>query len=82
MSSRSHDAAMVDIFRKSPSYVNSLLLEVLRDSDTAELRILLRQLDAAFGRPKNESFGLYLGFEGHSINGITHGIRIGNFRFS
>ncbi len=46
---RSHDEAMAELFRADPAYAAELLAEVRRDGDPAELRVLLRQLAAAFG---------------------------------
>ena len=50
MSDRPHDKAMVEHFRANPSYAAELLAEVRRDGDLAELAILLRQTDEAFGQ--------------------------------
>lgn len=49
MIDRSHDTAMVEHFRADPTYVAELLAEVRRDGNPAELAILLRQMDEAFG---------------------------------
>lgn len=58
MKDRSHDKAMVEHFRASPSYAAELLAEVRRDGDPAELAILLRQTAEAFEqnapRPEKE----------------------------
>ncbi|KGU52057.1 transcriptional regulator [Xanthomonas citri pv. fuscans] len=48
MKDRSHNQAMAEQFRADPAYAAELLAEVRRD-DPAELRVLLRQLAAAFG---------------------------------
>jgi DNA-binding phage protein len=44
---KSRDEAMAELFRIDPSYGRALLAEVLRDGDSAELAILLRQLQKA-----------------------------------
>ncbi|AOL21941.1 hypothetical protein MOU_20605 [Xanthomonas citri pv. malvacearum str. GSPB1386] len=49
MKDRSRDQAMAEQFRADPTYAAELLAEVRRDGDPAELRVLLRQLAAAFG---------------------------------
>lgn len=47
--SRPHEEVMVDIFRDDPEFAIYLLNDVLRDGDSAELLMLLRQLTKAFG---------------------------------
>ncbi len=49
MKDRSHDTAMAEHFRSDPTYAAELLAEVRRDGTPAELAILLRQMDEAFG---------------------------------
>jgi probable addiction module antidote protein len=49
ITSRSHDDAMAEFFRKDPTYAVSLLNAVLADGEPAELLIVLRQMAKAFG---------------------------------
>ena len=46
---RSHDEAMVDLFRDDPSYAAELFSIVLEEGDPAELLIVFRQMTKAFG---------------------------------
>jgi len=48
MKDRSHDDAMVDLFRDDPSYAAELLRIVLEEGDQAELLIVFRQMAKAF----------------------------------
>lgn len=47
--SRPHEEVMVEMFRDDPEFAIYLLNDVLRDGDSAELLMLLRQLTKAFG---------------------------------
>ncbi|MFK1170950.1 addiction module antidote protein [Pseudomonas aeruginosa] len=47
MKDRPHDTAMAEHFRADPTYAAELLAEVRRNSDPAELLILLRQMATA-----------------------------------
>lgn len=49
MKDRSHDDAMVELFRENPSYATELLGSIIEDGDQAELLIVLRQMTKAFG---------------------------------
>lgn len=49
MKDRSHDDAMVELFRENPSYATQLLGSIIEDGDQAELLIILRQMTKAFG---------------------------------
>ncbi len=57
MLDRSHDEAMIEIYRKDPAYAAYLLNDVLNDGDTDEIRHYLKMMNAAFGdgsgRPKS-----------------------------
>lgn len=44
MKDSSHDAAMVDVFRKDPTYAVELLNSILEDGEQGELLIALRQM--------------------------------------
>lgn len=49
MRDRSHDEVMSELLRADPDYAAELLMNVERDGEVAELAILLRQLNQAFG---------------------------------
>ena len=49
MKDRSHDEAMVDLFRDDPSYAAELFNIVLEEGTPAELLIVFRQQAKAFG---------------------------------
>ncbi|WP_165557537.1 hypothetical protein [Pseudomonas sp. BGI-2] len=49
MKDRSHDEAMVDLFRDDPGYADELLSIVLEEGDKEELAIVVRQMAKAFG---------------------------------
>lgn len=49
MRDRPHFDAMVELYRADPDYVFELLSDVKSSGDVAELRILLSQLEKAFG---------------------------------
>ncbi len=47
---RSHGEAMEAVFRADPGYAVELLMEVLRDGDSAEINLLLCNIYSAFSR--------------------------------
>lgn len=49
MKSRTHDAAMAELYRSDPALALDVINGILQDGDQAELLILLRQLTQAFG---------------------------------
>ncbi|MCW5753018.1 MAG: addiction module antidote protein [Alphaproteobacteria bacterium] len=49
MKSRSHDEAMVDLYRSDPALALEVINNVLEDGDQAELLTVLRQMTGAFG---------------------------------
>ncbi|NHC62685.1 DNA-binding protein [Paenalcaligenes suwonensis] len=49
MKSRTHDAAMAELYRSDPALALDVLNGILQDGDQAELLIMLRQLTHAFG---------------------------------
>lgn len=49
MKSRSHDAAMAELYRSDPAFASEVINDILRDGDQAELLIVLRQMAQAFG---------------------------------
>ena len=49
MREKSHDDAMVEIFREDPSYAIELLNAVLQEGEQGELLVVLRQMAKAFG---------------------------------
>jgi len=49
MKDRSHDDAMVKVFREDPTYAVELLNSILEDGEQGELLIALRQMTKAFG---------------------------------
>jgi probable addiction module antidote protein len=49
MRDRTHDEAMVEVFRNDPSYAVDLLNSILEDGEQGELLIALRQMAKAFG---------------------------------
>ncbi|MEE4692112.1 transcriptional regulator [Pseudomonas alliivorans] len=55
MKDRPHDEVMAEQFHADPDYASELLIEVHRHGDTAELAILLRQMDKAFGQDEEGS---------------------------
>ncbi len=51
MNDRSYDEVMIERFRADPKYAIELLNDILDDGDDqGELRVLLRQMSAAFGK--------------------------------
>ncbi len=49
MRDRPHCEAMVELYRADPDYVFELLNDVKSSGNVAELRILLSQIEKAFG---------------------------------
>lgn len=49
MKSRTHNAAMAELYRSDPALALDVLNSILQDGDLAELLIMLRQLTQAFG---------------------------------
>ena len=49
MRSKSHDAAMADLYRSDPALALDVINGILEDGDQAELLTVLRQLTQAFG---------------------------------
>lgn len=49
MKDRSHDDAMVELFKDDPQFAAHYLDEILRDGEQADLLVALRQMAAAFG---------------------------------
>lgn len=49
MKSRSHDDAMVELYRSDPALALEVINGILEEGDQAELLIVLRQLTQAFG---------------------------------
>jgi probable addiction module antidote protein len=49
VTSRSHEAATVESFRKDPTYAAEYLNAVLADGDQEEVMLALRRLSRAFG---------------------------------
>ena len=49
MKSRTHNAAMAELYRSDPALALDMLNGILQDGDLAELLIMLRQLTQAFG---------------------------------
>jgi hypothetical protein len=47
---RSHGEVMESVFRTDPGYAVELLMEVLRDGDSAEINLLLCKIYSAFSR--------------------------------
>ncbi|MDD1975433.1 transcriptional regulator [Pseudomonas tussilaginis] len=50
MRDRSHDIVMAELLRADQSYAAELLTDVRLNGDSAELAILLRQMEMAFGQ--------------------------------
>ncbi len=46
---RTHDEAMIELFKEDPNYAIKLLNSILEDGDQGELLIALRQLSEAVG---------------------------------
>jgi probable addiction module antidote protein len=49
MRDKSHDEAVIEIFRENPSYAIELLNTVLQEGEQGELLVILRQMAKAFG---------------------------------
>lgn len=49
VSSRSHEEATIESFRKDPSFAAEYLTAVLEDGDQEELMLALRRMSKAFG---------------------------------
>ena len=49
MKSRSHDAAMAELYRNDPAFALEVVNDILEDGTQAELLIALRQMAQAFG---------------------------------
>lgn len=49
MRSKSHDAAMAELYRSDPALALDVINGILEDGDQAELLTVLRQLTQAFG---------------------------------
>lgn len=49
MNDKTHDDAMVQVFRQDPGYAAELLNSILEDGDEGELLIALRQMTKAYG---------------------------------